>query len=55
MYTASLMYDPSKLMGMNIFVLNNNTVYCNINFINIIENTEFLKYLYETNVKTSSW
>lgn len=42
-----LAYLPSKLMGINFFVLNSNEFYCSIMFENCIESTTFVKFIYK--------
>jgi hypothetical protein len=46
---AILTYDPLKLTGMDLFVLNNNTTYCTVISANHVENTTFMQFLYEVN------
>jgi hypothetical protein len=46
---TSLAYDPSKLKGINIFVLKSNTIYFRIIFANRVETTRFIKFFCEIN------
>jgi hypothetical protein len=46
---TNLAYDPSKLTGINLFMLNSNTIYCSIIFANHIESTTFIKILFKAN------
>jgi hypothetical protein len=42
-------YDLSKSTGMNLFVLNSDTIYRSILLAYLIESTQFQKCLYKAN------